>query len=284
MNTTVIRNEKDPYAFAGNRAEEERRLIAQSRVLDPITEELLRQAGLGPGMHVLDLGSGAGDSAILAARLVGPTGSVLGIECSSDQAALARRRVADMGLDNVAFREGDVAALSEVIAAHPMPIDAVIGRLILMWVPQRNAMLRTCAEALPPGTLVWFLEPDMTYDYAMPSSPLWDRVRAWLVQTLDGLGAENRMGPKLHRTFREAGLPAPVLETRTIMAEAQTAPAWVIVNAIRALLPTMEQLGVAAPSEVDLETLEDRLRAELTANDGAMIVPPLTAAWARLPA
>jgi SAM-dependent methyltransferase len=284
MSTTVIRNEKDPYAFAGNRAEEERRLIAQSRVLDPITEELLRQAGLGPGMHVLDLGSGAGDSAILAARLVGPTGSVLGIECSSDQASLARRRVADMGLDNVAFREGDVAALSEVIAAHPTPIDAVIGRLILMWVPQRNAMLRTCAEALPPGTLVWFLEPDMTYDYAMPSSPLWDRVRAWLVQTLDGLGAENRMGPKLHRAFREAGLPAPVLETRTIMAEAQTAPAWVIVNAIRALLPTMEQLGVAAPSEVDLETLEDRLRAELTANDGAMIVPPLTAAWARLPA
>ena len=226
-------NETDPYAFARDRAEEERRLIAQSHVLDPITEELLRQAGLGPGMHVLDLGSGAGDTTILAARLVGPTGSVLGIERSPEQAALARRRVADMGLDNVAFRAGDVAALDEVIAAHPTPIDAVIGRLILMWVPQRNAVLRACARALPPGALVCFLDFDMNYDYAMPSSPLWDRVRAWLVQTLDGLGAESRMGPKLHRAFLEAGLPAPVLESRTIMAGAPTAPVWVIVNAIR---------------------------------------------------
>jgi ubiquinone/menaquinone biosynthesis C-methylase UbiE len=162
-------------------------------------------------MHVLDLGSGAGDSAILASRLVGPTGSVVGIERSPEQVALARRRVADMGLDNVTFREGDVAALSEVLAVHPTPVDAVVGRAILMWVPERNAVLSTCARALPPGALVWFLEPDMTYDYAMPSSPLWDRVRSWVVQTIDGLGAETRMGPKLHRAFRDAGLPSPAL-------------------------------------------------------------------------
>ena len=167
----------DPYAFATDREEEERRLVAQSRLFEPMTEELLRQAGLGPGMHVVDLGSGAGDTAILAARLVGPAGSVFGVERSPEQAAMARRRVADLGLDNVTFVEGDVAAFGDLLDGRAAPVDAVIGRLILMWVPDRAAVLRTCAERLAPGALVWFLEPDLTYDYAMPASPLWTSSR-----------------------------------------------------------------------------------------------------------
>jgi len=283
MSETVV-NELNPYSWASDRAEEERRLISQSRILDPLTEQLLRQAGLAPGMHVLDLGSGAGDSAILAARLVGRTGSVLGIERSPEQVALARRRVADMGLDNVTFREGDVAALGEVLAVHPTPVDAVVGRAILMWVPERNAVLSTCVRALRPGALVWFLEPDMTYDYVMPSSPLWDRVRALIVHTLEALGAETRMGPKLHRAFRDAGLPSPVLESRTIMYGPETAPVWFYVNVVRGALPAMEKLGLTTPAEVDLDTLEARLLDDLAANDAAMIVVPGTAAWARVPA
>lgn len=282
--TQTFANDPNPYSWAGDRAEENRRLLAQSRLLEPITRQLLRQAGLGAGMNVLDLGSGAGDSAILAAHLVGPTGSVLGIECSPEQLVLARRRVADIGLDNVTFREGDVAGLGDALATHPTPVDAIIGRAILMWVPERNAVLRACARALPPGALVWFLEPDMTYDYAIPSSPLWDQMRAWVVETLDALGAETRMGPRLHRAFRDAGLPSPELESRTIMAGPQTAPMWFAVNVIRGILPTMEKLGVTTPAEVDLDTLEARLLSDLTANDAAMILPPLTAAWVRVPA
>ena len=272
----------DPYAWASDRAEEERRLVAQSRLFEPVTEQLLVQAGVGPGMHVIDLGSGAGDTAILAARLVGPGGSVLGIERSPEQAALARRRVADLGLDNVTFREGDVAALGDLLEQHPGPVDAVMGRLILMWVPERAAVLAACAQALAPGTLVWFLEADLTYDYAMPPSPLWAQLGAWFVPTLERLGAECRMGPKLYRAFGDAGLPA-TLESRTIMAGGPTAPVWFFVNVARALLPMMSQFGVATPAEVDLDTLEARLLTDLTANGAAIIIPPLTAAWGRVP-
>jgi ubiquinone/menaquinone biosynthesis C-methylase UbiE len=273
----------DPYAWAGDRVAEERRLIEQSRLFEPFTEECLREAGLGLGMHVVDLGSGAGDMAILAARLVGPTGSVLGIERSSEQADLARRRIAAMGLDNVTFRVGDVAGLDELLAGHPGQIDAVIGRLILMWVPKRQAVLAACARALRPGTLVWFLEPDMTYDCVLPSSALWERTRTWVLAALDRVGAELRMGPRLHEAFREAGLPAPSLRSRTILSGAETAPVWFAVNVVRALVPHMETFGLGTSSEVDIETLEDRLRAELEANDGVMFIPPLFAAWTRVP-
>ena len=274
----------DPYAFAIDRAEEERRLVRQSQLLESVTDELLRRAGLEPGMHVVDLGSGAGDTTILAARLVGPTGSVVGVERSPEQAALARRRVADLGLENVTFLEGDVAALGDILKGLERPVDAVMGRLILMWVPDRLAVLRTCAEMLPPGALVWFLDIDITYDFAMPCPPLWADVRRWVQGILTALGAELRLGPNLHRLFRDAGLPGPTLEGRTIIAGAATAPVWFFVNVVRAFLPMMAQLGVGDPAEVDIDTLEDRLTAELTAHDAAAIIPPLTIAWSRVPA
>jgi ubiquinone/menaquinone biosynthesis C-methylase UbiE len=273
----------DPYAFATDREEEERRLVAQSRLFEPMTEELLRQAGLGPGMHVVDLGSGAGDTAILAARLVGPAGSVFGVERSPEQAAMARRRVADLGLDNVTFVEGDVAAFGDLLDGRAAPVDAVIGRLILMWVPDRAAVLRTCAERLAPGALVWFLEPDLTYDYAMPASPLWAQLQAWMLGSMEALGAECRMGPKLYRAFRSAGLPGPKLDGRTIMRGPGSAPVWFWVNIMRAVLPVMTQFGVATPEDVDLDTLEERLLADLAADEAAMIVCPMTAAWTRVP-
>ena len=64
------------YAFA-DRAQEQRRLATQAELLDPLSERVFREAGLGTGMRVLDLGSGAGDVAILAARLVGREGEVM---------------------------------------------------------------------------------------------------------------------------------------------------------------------------------------------------------------
>jgi ubiquinone/menaquinone biosynthesis C-methylase UbiE len=273
----------DPYSWAADRAEEERRLIAQSRLFEPMTEELLRQAGLAAGMHVVDLGSGAGDCAILAARLVGPAGSVLGIERSAEQVALARHRIAALGLDNVTIRQGDVAALADVLAEHPTRIDAVIGRLILLWVPQRHAVLAACARGLAPGSLVWFLEPDVSQDFAVPTTPLWEQVQHWVRRAVVDVGAELRMGPKLDEAFRAAGLPAPERQSRTITVGPSTAPVWFCVNAVRAMVPILEQNGVATAAEVDIDTLEARLAAELVAYDATMVVPPVTIAWTRVP-
>src|ERR1700742_2764276 len=96
------------YGFDTDRDAEDRRLVRQAQLFDPLTAPHLKEAGLGPGMHVLDLGSGAGDTALLAADLVGPTGSVLGVERSPGAIALARRRVAAAGAGNVTFVDGDV--------------------------------------------------------------------------------------------------------------------------------------------------------------------------------
>ena len=70
----------------GHTDRERRRLQLQASIINPITEQLLRRGGLAAGMRVLDIGSGVGDVALIAARLVGPTGSVTA--CDLDGAAL----------------------------------------------------------------------------------------------------------------------------------------------------------------------------------------------------
>src|SRR6516162_6976776 len=67
---------------------EQDRLIRQAAIIAPIAERFFREAGIGPGQRVLDLGSGMGDVAILLAQLVGPSGEVVGIE--RDASSIAR--------------------------------------------------------------------------------------------------------------------------------------------------------------------------------------------------
>src|SRR3982751_270389 len=90
------------YVLGHSDAELER-LMVQSRLLGNLTEQILRQAGLQPGMRVLDLGCGPGDVSFLAASIVGPSGSVRGVDRSHEPIALARERAARAGLTNVTF-------------------------------------------------------------------------------------------------------------------------------------------------------------------------------------
>src|SRR5258708_28860788 len=70
---------EDAYIL-GHSKQELRRLMLQAENLRPITARLLREAGLAPGMRVVDLGCGVGDVAVLAAELGGPTGTVIAID------------------------------------------------------------------------------------------------------------------------------------------------------------------------------------------------------------
>jgi len=103
------------YVFERTEGEEERRLEAQARVIDPLTERLFRTAGLEAGLRVLDLGSGAGDVSMLVARIVGSEGAVVGVDASSDALANARSRVELAGLENVRSRKGDVRELDTAL-------------------------------------------------------------------------------------------------------------------------------------------------------------------------
>jgi SAM-dependent methyltransferase len=92
------------YAFGSGIGEDEvARLELQGGVLAPGTRVIFAEAGIRPGMRVLDLGCGAGDSKFVAADLVGPGGSVVGLDHSPEALARARLRAAQRGLAQVQF-------------------------------------------------------------------------------------------------------------------------------------------------------------------------------------
>src|SRR4028118_618134 len=80
--TTELMNKgkKDPTYLMGRGEAETRRLISQSKLYGRFTRRLLEDAGVEKGMKVLDIGTGAGDLALMAAEMVGPTGSVVGVD------------------------------------------------------------------------------------------------------------------------------------------------------------------------------------------------------------
>lgn len=263
------------YPFA-DRVTEDERLVAQGRLFDPLTRRVFEQAGLAPGMRVLDLGSGSGNVARLAAEIVGPAGSVVGIERDPAAVELARRRT---DAANVEYRIGDVQTLDGVEDGF----DAVVGRLILMYQPDTVAALCRAATRVRPGGLVCLHECDMCYEWAFPQPPLWTQVRTWFLEAVDKAGIQTRMGPSLYTVFRAAGLPGPDLVMESYVAGGPDAPAWGWANVIAGVVPLMERLGVTTRAEVDPDTLADRLLAEVLACDGQVIIPPMTGAWARRP-
>jgi SAM-dependent methyltransferase len=106
---------------------------------------IFAEAGIRPGMRVLDLGCGAGNVSFVAASLVGPDGYVVGVDSSPDALARARLRAGQRGLTQVQFVEGDIHD-----PAPGGPFDAIVERLALWLVPDPAEVLRRQATVLAP--------------------------------------------------------------------------------------------------------------------------------------
>jgi len=115
-----------------------------------LNHRLVADARLRQGHAVLDLGSGTGYPAILAAQTVGASGSVTGIDLAGEMLAVAQRKARRLGLLNVTFRTGDATTLPFETASF----DAVISRFCLMFLPDVPKVSTEIARVLKPNR--WF--------------------------------------------------------------------------------------------------------------------------------
>ena len=104
-------------------------------------------AALHPGEIVLDLGSGAGLESFLAARQVGPTGRVIGVDMTPDMVTRARANARAAGVDNVEFRLGEIEHLPLADAG----VDVVISNCVVNLSPDKPAVWREALRVLRPG-------------------------------------------------------------------------------------------------------------------------------------
>ncbi|MBH0200718.1 MAG: methyltransferase domain-containing protein [Nitrospira sp.] len=115
-----------------------------------LNHRLVADARLRSGLQVLDLGSGTGYPALLAAQTVGTTGSVVGIDLAEQMLEAARRKAASLKLSNATFRTGDVTTLP----FEDSSFDAVTTRFCLMFLPEIPKAVAEIVRVLRPGSWV----------------------------------------------------------------------------------------------------------------------------------
>ncbi|HEY8091924.1 MAG TPA: arsenite methyltransferase, partial [Polyangiaceae bacterium] len=104
-------------------------------------------ASLAAGETVLDLGSGGGFDAFLAARQVGPTGKVIGVDMTADMIAKARANAATVGATNVEFHLGEI----ENLPVADRSVDVIISNCVVNLAPDKRAVYREALRVLKPG-------------------------------------------------------------------------------------------------------------------------------------
>lgn len=234
-------------------------------------------------MKVLDVGCGAGDVALLAARLVGPTGSVVGVDNNPAVVETARQRASAAGLRNASFVAEDLRD-----ADLDNDFDAVVGRLVLLYVADQVVALQASIRHLRPGGIVAFQEADFGFTESLSTNdtfaPLYRQLVYWWAEVFRRAGSHRHMATSMSQAFVQAGLPLPQMHIDGVVIHG---PDWdgyeYVEDSLRSSLPVMTRLDITTAEEADVDTFAERLRAETLSQRSLVIVPLLIGAWTRLP-
>ena len=259
----------------GHSPAELQRLTVQAEFLRPITERMLHEAGLRPGMRVLDLGCGAGDVSLLAAELVGPEGHVVGVDRVASAIEFAASRAEHEGICNVAFRQGTEANLGD-----EAPFDLAVGRYVLLYQPDPAGFVRAAVARLRPGGTVAFHEPDASRDSeSLPPIPIFDRVVNEVIQAFRASGSSPNVATRLAAIFAEAGLASPCgfCERPVGMEGSDLFFRWVA-----ATYATTRSAVDPGGEPVEVEKLAAEFKAAVAAVHGQALVADQWCAWAKV--
>jgi SAM-dependent methyltransferase len=264
------------YQFGTGIGQEELdRLEAQGAAVAPATRMIFAEAGIRPGMRVLDLGCGAGDVTFVAADLVGPDGFVVGVDRSPDALAQARLRAGQRGLTQVQFVEGDIND-----PALGGPFDAMVERLALWLVPDPATVLRRQATVLRPGGLVVLVEADFSMMRSLPESPEFTQRTGWVIEALARAGIVG-LGPRLWPIVQEAGLrPLGMIGVQPYFGPGDEVGTAFLVENTRVAAPLIVDTGVATAEEIGMDTLEQLIRDGGQETQGVFGIYMLLSVWA----
>jgi len=257
------------------------RLDLQGALYRDITLRALLDGGLQEGMRVLDIGCGSGDVSRLCAAIVGPNGSILGVDRDQPTVEAARRRTAAAGIENVDFVAQDIG--------YPLPggqFDALVGRFVLMHQPNPSKTLMQATDSIRSGGVVVMIESNMATlldsVHSAPESAFYDSIVRWKCRVVEAAAADLNSGMRLRRNFVEAGLPAPQLRLEAPVEGGAGSPIYgYMADSCRSLLPQAANHGIEGFNSEAVETLEHRLEREVIESGGVLVGWPVVVGWSR---
>jgi len=194
------------YVIRGGH-EGKRRLELLGRIMWPTTFSLLKRAGVREGMTCLDLGCGGGDVTRGLARLVGPTGSVLGVDIDAVKLDAARREAVRQGLANVEFQQANVYECCWEAA-----FDRIYARFLLTHLPDCPTALAAMRRARRTGGVLIVEDIDFSGAFCYPRCAAYERYVDLYRQVVRLRKGDADIGPKLHGLLVQAGLQSVHLD------------------------------------------------------------------------
>ena len=215
-------------------------------VYGPGTEALLRRAGLRPGLRVVEVGCGSGNTACWVSEQVAPGGSVVAIDVSPEQIEQARLQAASRNLRNIDFQVADAYAprLPEGT------FDLAYCRLMLMHLTRPADALAAMRALVRPGGVLVCEEMDLGCWVCDPPAEAMTRFFALNTALGERRGENYSLGGILHRLFRDAGFTRPEVGanfTLALRGERKRLLGMTFVE----FAPELVQEGLASQDEVE---------------------------------
>ena len=207
---------------------------------------------------------------------------MVGVDVNPAILETGRTRAGEAGLSNLEFIAGDARTLD-----LGGDFDALVGRLVLMYMADPAAALKQLATRVRPGGIVAFQEVDFTPYRQMhrPDTPVANKLIDWALRSVRALRGARRHGLRPLPHLRRRG-PARALHALRCLRW-ESPQSWAgysyIANGFRSLLPLIVEFGIATEEEVGVETLAERVRQEVVTAKRPLLLPPHVTAWAHIP-
>lgn len=228
------------------------------------TRKLLLDSGIEKGMRVLDVGCGNGEVSFLLQELMEGTGEIIGIDSNEAAIAAAKNMADEKQLINVRFMAMNI----EDVAATLGPFDRIVGRRIVMYLPDPLQAIKTLAKVLDEEGRMIFQESDATGSGSQSETfPLHTMAQQWVWQTVVHEKGNSHIGTEMYTLFKKAGLQVESVRAEPVLQTAETG------SDLGWLLGVMrERIVAAGVSESELARLTETALSEEMAYSQAIFI------------
>lgn len=242
------------------------------------TRKLIEGGEIKPGMKILDLGCGAGNVSFLLSDYLGADGIIVGIDSNEKAIERAKERSKELGLSNLYFCVGDITQDFEMEHSN---FDAIIVRRVLMYLPSPQNTIATAIKYLKPNGIFLAQENNISpTPIGLESMPHHKKVNDLIKKTLEKENVNFNMGIGLNTILTNSGLKVEKLWAEAIVSTPNQHTNWFFLA--QAMKERMLSYNVISDvSELELETLDERLTKERMENNRTFITDLVFYAIAR---